>query len=458
MVLKFLPTAWGCFVRMGGVPPSRGTVRFGSFEVDPHIPELRKRGFYLSLPCQALHLLLLLLERPGELVTRNEIRQEIWPADVYVDFEHGVNNAVNRLRAALGDSAKQCRYIETVPKRGYRFVAVVERTPRLNPSIVARYADEQARELYLKGRYCWNRRTPETLLTALSYFQQAIERDPNYAQAYAGLADSYALLGAWTYESLPPREAYPRAKAAALKALELDYTLAEAHVSLAMCLAAFDWNYAEAAEQYRQANELNPDYATGHHWYALQLADLGRYDEAIVEIKRAERLAPLSPVIGADTAQILLGARLFDESLAQSGRVLEFDPTFAVAHFGLGQAYLQKEMYGEAMDAVKRAIELSGRNPKFTSTLGYTFGVAGKKEEAAKILSQFEHRSKQGFSHFTNLASIYAGLDDNNQAIAWLEKAYEQRFDPEVLHWPTFDNIRRDVRFRNLMRRVGLPT
>ena len=194
----------------------------------------------------------------------------------------------------------------------------------------------EAYESYLKGRYFWNKRTADGLKVALAYFNQAIDEDPKYAQAYSGLADTYALLGDWQYAVMTPKEALPKAKAAAIKALELDSTLGEAHNSLAFCFDAFDWDFDSAGKEFRRAIELNPGYATAHHWYAWHLSLLGRYDEAIAEMRKAENLDPLSLIINADLAELLVIAHSYDESIRQSRKTIEMDPNFALAHNQLG--------------------------------------------------------------------------------------------------------------------------
>ena len=219
-------------------------------------------------------------------------------------------------------------------------------TPREQAALKSvRVVNPQAYESYLKGRYFWNKRTADGLKVALAYFNQAIEEDPNYAQAYSGLADTYALLGDWQYAVMTPKEAYPKAKAAALKAVELDNALGEAHNSLAFVLDGFDWDLDSGGKEFRRAIELNPGYATAHHWYAGHLALLGQYDEAIAEMKKAESLDPLSLIINADLAELLVLAHSYDEAIGQSRKTIEMDPNFAMAHNQLAQAYLQKHMY-----------------------------------------------------------------------------------------------------------------
>jgi len=314
----------------------------------------------------------------------------------------------------------------------------------------------EAHEAYLKGRYFWNQRTAEGLKKAVGYFNQAIERDPIYAQAYAGLADSYALMGDWEYGVLPPAEAFPKAKAAATRALALDNALGEAHTSLAFVLDLFDWDWVAAEREYRQAVELSPSYATAHQWYTWHLIVLGRNSEAITEIRRAESLDPLSLIISADMADVLLIARRYDESIQQSRKTMEMDPRFAVAHYQVGQVFVQKHMYNEGIAELQKAIGFSGGNKTFRSNLAYAYATSGRRSEALEILHDLKSRSNNGFSHASEIALIYVGLDENDQAMTWLEKAYGERFNPSVLLRPSFDPLRSNPRFQDLLRRIGL--
>jgi TolB-like protein/DNA-binding winged helix-turn-helix (wHTH) protein/Tfp pilus assembly protein PilF len=551
---------------MGTAAQPRRLVRFGVFELDLRAGELRKRGLKLPLQGQPIQILIMLTERAGELVTREELRQKLWSADTYVDFEQGLNAAVKRLRSTLNDSADNPRFVETLPRRGYRFIApvdvvdvsqaivnaaaasdppplivpdsvdvsrqaaprkhfvrpalvglallliialtawrlhpwnrpspiiqslavlplenlsgdasqdyfsdgmtdelitqlgqiselrVISRTSMMNyrgarkplPQIArelnvdamvegtvlrsgsrvritaqlilassdkhlwansyegelrdtlalqsdvaraiagqiraklnpqedaglrkARPVNPEAFEAYLKGRYFWNKRTGDGLMKAVEYFNTALEKDSAYAPAYAGLADSYALMGDWEYGVLAPKEAFPKAKAAATRALQLDDTLGEAHTSLAFCLDVFDWAWDSAEKEFKRAIELSPDYATAHDWYAWHLIMQGRKTEAIAEMKKAESFDPLSLIVSADMADILLIARLLDESMRQSQRTIEMAPEFPVAHYQLAQAFAQKQRYGEAIAELQKAIALSGGNQTFKSTLAY---------------------------------------------------------------------------------------
>jgi TolB-like protein/DNA-binding winged helix-turn-helix (wHTH) protein/Flp pilus assembly protein TadD len=632
----------------------RGRPRFGVFELDLRAGELRKRGLRIRLQEQPFQVLAMLLEHPGEVVTREELQKKLWPADTFVDFDHGLNKAINKIREALGDSAESPRFVETVARRGYRFLAEVkvadnasvdgpkpathssgqahersnlpgESTTRRSllattvrntfvfvlllliasfafwklrsgsgPSPVIRslavlpleslsndasqdyFADgmtdelisdlgqisalrvisrtsvmaykrarkplpQIARELnvdaviegtvlrsgdqvritaqliqassdkhlwsesyegdlrdtlalqnqvaraiadqirinlnsqeqaalknvrvvnpeayesYLKGRYFWNKRTADGLKVALAYFNQAIEEDPKYAQSYSGLADTYALLGDWQYAAMTTKEALPKAKAAAIKALELDSALGEAHNSLAFCLDGFDWDFDSAGKEFRRAIELNAGYATAHHWYAWHLGLLGRYDEAIVEMRKAENLDPLSLIINADLAELLLLAHSYDESIRQSRKTIEMDPNFAFAHNQLGQAYLQKRMPDQAIVELQKAVLLSQGSPTCMANLARAYAASGKRSEAAKLLNDLEKLSNPTYSHASEIAVIYAALGDKVQAMTWLEKGYEERFNPGVLLRPGFDPLRSDPRFQDLVRRIGLP-
>jgi TolB-like protein/DNA-binding winged helix-turn-helix (wHTH) protein/Tfp pilus assembly protein PilF len=637
-------------------------VRFGTYEVSLQSGEVRKAGLRIRVQQQPLKLLEILLERPGEVVTREELRSRVWSDESFGDFDQAVNIAIGKLRSALGDSAENPRFIETLPKRGYRFIADVsvvdadahprrpesvagdlpgsqKKKKELEPKVqdaglavvhkrqqwpalqviigsalvvsltiifvvlfrsrghapagirslavlplenlsadasqnyfadgmtdelitdlaqisalrvisrtsvmvykgarkplpqiarelnvdavvegtvlrsgdqvritaqlieastdkhlwsqsyegelrdslalqnnVARAIAEQIRinltpqeqaalknvkvvnpqayESYLKGRYFWNKRTSDGLKVALAYFTQAIEEDPNYAQAYSGLADTYALLGDWQYAVMTPKEAFPKAKAAAIKALELDSAMGEAHNSLAFVLDGFDWDFDSAGKEFLRAIELNPGYATAHHWYAWHLSLLGRYDEAIEEMRKALNLDPLSLIINADLAELLVLAHSYDESIQQSRKTIEMDPNFALAHNQLAQAYLQKHMYGEAVAELQKAVQLSGASPTSIANLARAYVVSGKRSEALELLSELKKRSNPGYSNASEIAIIYASLGDTAQAMNWLEKGYEERFNPGVLLRPGFDPLRSDSRFQNLVHRIGLP-
>ena len=629
-----------------------GRLRFGVFEVDLRAGELRKHGLRLRLQEQPFQVLAMLLAHPREVVTREELQKSLWPADTFVDFDHGLNKAINKIREALSDSAESPRFIETVARRGYRFLvdvtpiadtvrsaspelaaapqpsadaaaprpesapaarsspllwriaaaallllvvafafrlfgpvhsapaihslavlpleslssdasqdyfadgmtdelithlgqisalrvisrtsvmpykkarkplpeiarelgvdAIVEGTVlhsgdqvRITAQLIAVPADkhlwaqsyegdirdtlalqsqvaraiaeqirvslnpqEQAalqqskvvnREAYvsyLKGRYFWNKRTAESLKVAKAYFEQAVTEDVNCKQAYAGLADTYSLLGDWQYAVMTPKEALPKAKEAATKALEIDNSLGEAHTSLAFVLEGYDWDFAAAEKEFQRAIELNPSYATAHHWYAWHLSLLGRDTEALAEMRRAQNLDPLSLIINADLAELLLIAHSTEDSVQQSRKTIEMDPNFGPAHYQLAQALLEQKLYDQAIAELQTAIRLSGSSPTWTATLARAHAASGNKREALKLLDDLKKSSTPAEAHASDIAVVYAALGNKDQAFAWLQKGYDERFNPGVLLRPGFDPLRSDPRFNELLRRIGLP-
>jgi len=321
----------------------------------------------------------------------------------------------------------------------------------------SKVVNAEAYEAYLRGRYFWNKRTGDGLKKAIEYFSSAIERNPRYAEAYTGLGDAYALSGDWEYGILSAQDAFPKAKTAVTKALALDDNLAEAHTSLAFILDLYDWDWESAEKEYKRAIALNPGYATAHHWYAFHLIVMGRNSEGIAELRKAESLDPLSLIISADLADALCIAHLYDESVQQSRRTLEMDPNFAIAHYELGQAFVQKRMLNEAIEQFQRAIELSRSTEIFDANLAYAYATSGRKEEAMKIVKDLEDRQTRHSSTDASVALTYVGLADKDQAMIWLNKAYQARFNPSILMRPVFDPLRSDVRFQDLLRRIGLP-
>jgi serine/threonine-protein kinase len=323
--------------------------------------------------------------------------------------------------------------------------------------LVKRYTDNvEAYQLYLKGRYYWNKRTPDGFKKGLELFQQAIDTDPAYALAYAGLADSYAMLG--DYSVLAPREAFPRAEAAATTALKLDDNLAEGHTSLAFVKMAYEWDWAMADREFRRAIELNPNYATAHQWYASYLVMMGRFDDSIREIKRAQELDPLSRIINANLGLHYYYARKFDESIAQLKKTISLDDSFFVAHQYLGRTYIQKGMNKEAVSELERARELSGNAPEVVASLGHAYAVAGRTGDAQKVLSDLDEIARDRYVLPYFRAAVYTGLGDKDQAFAWLERAFEERHPGLVLVNidPRFDSLRSDPRFADLIRRLGI--
>ena len=630
-------------------------LRFGIFEADLRSGELRKRGVRIRLQEQPFQVLAVLLARPGELVTRDELRGRLWTADTFVDFDHGLNKAINKIREALGDSAESPRFVETVARRGYRFIAdvnvadagaappdtpssgadpleqdrrdlpeaveqlttahvprwqrtltiagalmafaslimvgrmlqsrgssptirsvavlplenlsgdasqeyfadgmtdqliatlgqisalrVISRTSVMGykgaqkplPQIarelnvdgviegsitrsggrvritarlidaalekhlwaqsydgdvrdtltlqsrVARAIAEEIRvnvqpkeqaalknarpvnpdayEAYLKGRYFWNKRSADSLKRAKEYFDEAIAKAPDYAQAYSGLADTYALLGDWQYGVMASKQALPAAKAAAIKALQLDDTLGEAHTSLGFALSGFDWDWPSAEKEFRRAIDLTPGYATAHHWYAWHLILMGRPADAIAEKRIARSLDPLSLIINADLAEILLMAHFYDESMQQSRKTIEMDPNFALAHNQLAEAYLQQHRQEDAIAEFKKAVQMSAGSPICRANLARAYASSGRNADAEQLLTGLKKGANATYSSAAEIAMIYAALGDKAQAMESLETGYSERFNPGVLLRPGFDSMRADPRFQDMLSRVGL--
>src|SRR5229473_3482454 len=510
------------------LPSPSCILRFGVFQINLAARELRKHGVRVRLPRQPFYILSILLEKPGEVITREEMRQKLWSADTFVDFEHGLNSAIKKVRAALGDSPDNSRYIETIPRVGYRFIAPVERvsTAAPNPSDVPvntgliepvltpdgtltqkslnplglsmpRFAasfvilviaatgayftwshlrgvtqpktktasgpesskpvskpvssakSAEAYELYLKGIYFWNKRTGAGFQQAIDYFQQATTVDPNYAPAYAGLANSYTLLTAYSASS--PTIYMPQARAAVKRALELDDGLAEAHTALALIVQNHDWDWQTSEKEYRRAIELDPNYATAHQWYAEHLMWRGRFDEASRESERARRLDPLSLIIAADNGAILYFARQYERAIDKWRSVLQIDPDFPRAHV-IALAYVEKGMFAEALADVEtqRAVTAA---PIYWGIVAYIDGRAGRTAVARAAIDSLLRSTQHQPVQAGVIAEAYAGVADKEQALDWLERAYAQHSnDMTTLKVaPAYDVLRGDSRYQRLL-------
>jgi len=321
--------------------------------------------------------------------------------------------------------------------------------------------NQEAHEAFLKGRFFWSKRTEETTKKAIEYFQEATEKDPGYALAFTGLADSYMslALSEALQELVPPNDAFPKARTAANRALELDETLAEAHASLAHVKFQYDRDWMGAEKEFNRAIELNPNYANTHHWYALSLLWMGRPDDAMKEIKRAQELDPLSLVINANWGFILASAGHYEEGTTQCRKTLDMDPNFSLAHYRLGQILILRGMNKEATVELIKAISLSGGSPRAIAELGLAYARMGKGGEARKLLEELKRRSKLHYVSPFDLAVIYGGLGDKERAMEWLDKAYGERSPSLSLLnlTPAFVDLRLEPRFAELVRRVGLP-
>jgi len=661
------------------------------FELDNRARELRRQGIRIKLQDQPLEILALLLRHPGELVTRDDLRAAIWPADTFVDFDKGLYSAINRLRDALQDSAENPRFIETVPKHGYRFIApiatvmeqdkdvtpspeltpplkpeiseppspkprslrigrktllaglaavlalsavvkwpqiwsvitgkdtlhvrslavlplenlsgdsaqdpfaeemteeliaqfskspdlrVISRTsvmqykgskkplpqiatelnvdaavegtiervgdririsaqlvdarldhqlwadtydrdfkdilslqsevardvaarceiklparqqwsilPTLSPTRTARRLDpteSESYEAYLMGRYYWNKRTGSSMKTAAEYFQKAIQKNPRNALPYTGLADFYAFLSLiGGPEIAPPKDVMPKAKAAAQQAEQLDGTLAEAHASMGHILHNYDWNWTAAEQEFKQAIQLNPSYATAHHWYSHYLMQMGRTEQSLAEAMRAHELDPLSPFINNGLARQYFLSRQYDKAITQAQKALEIDSSYVPAVILIGMAYEQKSMFPEAIAEYDHAQELAGSYavskdkpedkdkdhaapqaaavlPVVVAMQGHALALSGHRAEANAKLQQLVNISRVRYVAPSYLAIIYIGLGNKDEAFEWLEKDLQNRSE-HLLYLttePMVDPLRSDPRFHALTARVGLP-
>jgi len=313
----------------------------------------------------------------------------------------------------------------------------------------------EAYQLYLKGRFYWNKRTSETLRKSIDCFNQAIEKDPSFALAYAGLADAYGLLSGFGAAS--PQESLPQANAAARKAVELDDTLAETHTSLGFAYTA-NWAWPDAAREFQRAIELNPNYATAHHWYSDgPLLAEGRFDDAIAEMKRAQELDPLSLIINTEVGMVYIYARQYDKAIEPLQKTIEMDHTFYFAHLNLAVAYSMKGAVREALEEYQIAYKLND-DPTVLGLLGHFQAITGKQNEALKTLSQMTEISQRRYVPAYSVAQVYAGLGERDQAFQWLEKSYQDHATDLFLIKvdPTLDNLHSDPRFADLVRRVGL--
>lgn len=316
--------------------------------------------------------------------------------------------------------------------------------------------DTEAYHLYIKGRFYWNKRTPEGMKRAIEHFEKAIQKDADYALAYAGLADAYSMP---EYTGLPPQESYQKAQSAAAKAVEIDDTLAEAHTSLAYVAMRHRWDWPQSEKELKRALAINPGYARAHHLYAIYLELMGRSEEALAEAKRAQDLDPLSPAISESYGSRLLNARKYDQAIEELRNTLDMEPSFVSPYLSLGQAYLQKGMHAEALMVYQRFMEIEN-SPWGLGGLGYAYAVSGRRREAQKIIAQLQEQSIGDYFPREEIARVYIGLGDKNTAMVWLEKAYQARSDHLVFIKadPAWDDLRSDPRFLHLLNRIGLAT
>jgi TolB-like protein/Tfp pilus assembly protein PilF len=317
-------------------------------------------------------------------------------------------------------------------------------------------ADPEAYQLYLKGRFAWNKRTGEAIKQAVEFYKQAIEKDPDYALAYSGLAESYVLFS--SYGVAPAKDSMPQAKAAAQRALELDESVAEAHTALGEYLNHYEFDRVGAEREFRRAIELNPNYATAHQWLGNLLGVIKRFDESLIESRRAEELDPLSPIIGMNLADNLIFAGRHDEGVAQYKRALSLNPNFSLIHFGLASPYAAKGAYPEAIAEMHKYLEMEA-DPVGKGYLGLYLAKSGRRDEALKLLDELEQESMKNYVPSISFALVYMGLGDNEKAFTRLEKEISERGANS--RWfavmPELDAVRSDPRFKEMLKRLNLP-
>ncbi len=435
-------------------------LRFGVFEVSPRERELRKFGLRVRLQQKPFQILERLLQTPGEFVGREELARLLWP-DLHVRFDKSLNTAMNVLRRALGDQGRNPRFIETRPGLGYGFIAPVEQVAEPAPGLarrnIAYRGNIEAYQDYLKGRYFLNKLTEEDSRKSIAYFESALRCDLNYALAYAGLADTWSWLG--HCGALPPQECFSRAREFAEAALRIDDLLAEAHTSLAGVRKFFDWDWAAAEAGYRRALKLNPNDAAARCQYARHLSTMGRFEDAVKEIRAAQELDPLSLVISTEVAWILYLSRDFSAAVEQSWKALAMEPRFAPAQNTLGLAYAQMGMVEEGIVELDNARVCSENHPAAVAALGCALATAGRPREAEESLADLKRAARTRHVSAYWLSIVHAGLGECDLAFESLQKAHREH--DAWLVWlnvePRFDRLREDARFEELLQGIGLP-
>jgi len=428
---------------------------FGPFRLEGAEHLLLRNGEAVPLQPKAFELLLILVKHHGHLLGKDELLKAIWP-DTIVEEVNLANN-ISILRKALGAGANGQRFIETVPRRGYRFVAPVrELTGDERKLSGNRYTDNfEAYQLYVKGHFFWDKRTEEGIKKSIEYFERAIRLDPNYALAYAGLATSYVTTA--YREMVPTSEAGSRAEAAARKALEIDEHLGQAHSALGV-LHFRNLEWSEGVREFQRAIELNPSDSTARMWHSYYLMALARFDEAVAEAKLAQELDPLSLIINTQMGTPFFYMRQYDRAIEQYQKALEMDPQFPPARYWLGRAYTQKAAYSEAIEGLRQTVAANPRLRAYVTPLAYAYAVSGQRSEAVKLLDELREQAKQRSISAYYIALIYAGLGEKDQAFVWLEKAYQENADGIIFLnvEPGFDGLRSDPRFHDLLRRMRL--
>jgi DNA-binding winged helix-turn-helix (wHTH) protein len=431
--------------------------RFGVFEVDPDSGELRKRGFRIRLREQPVRLLLTLIDQAGHVVTREQLRRRLWPEGTFVDFDRAINKAASELRGALGDSASSPRFVETLSKRGYRFICPLEGRPTPQGVSTSGGFPSDAHRACLTGRYLWNRRNVSDLYSSIGFFEDALEIDEQCALAHAGLADANVLLGIWGLR--PPDVAFGAGRRAAARALELDPNLAEAHTAMAEVLKGYEWDWRHAERHYQRALELRPDYVTARQWYAQLLVSLRRYPEAAWHIERARRTDPVSPVVNSFLPYIYLAWRDHGRAVREAHRAASLEPHAPLAHWYLGRAYLCSNQPARAAEALEHAVSLGGVASLWVAPLCYARARAGDRAGALTLLHELIDRARHEYISPYDLAVAFTGIGDHACALDHLEQAFSERVMRIVMMGdPEFDDLRAEPRYKRLLDRLRLPS
>jgi DNA-binding winged helix-turn-helix (wHTH) protein/lipoprotein NlpI len=418
----------------------------------------------VPLTSKAFEALLALVRRAGTVVGKEDLLRQLWP-DTVVE-ESNLTQTIFMLRKALGDPVRDHRFIVTVPKRGYCFVAEVREradagdaapeSQAVARALLGRRQTEntEAYQLCLKGRHFWERRTAGSVEKAIRCFQQALDKDPRHAKAYAGLADCYAILSQCS--RLPPAETMPKARAAAREALRIDESLAEAHTTLALVMMLHDWDWRGAQGEFRSALALNPSYATAHHWHGMWLVARGRFDEAIAELERAQELEPLSVAINTDLGLVLYLARRFEDALAQYRAALDLDAGFTDAQMGILMTYGEMGMASQPISSFLHAPEMFSRD--VAAILDAAYARSGVRGYWRAFLDLAESPSSEVYSSPYVRARLYAAVGDRPRALHWIETARDVRDAGLSLLEvdPGLDGLREEPRFQAIVEQVGL--
>ena len=431
-------------------------LRFGVFELDSVTRELRKRGLKLRVNDQSLRLLMVLVERAGDVVSREQLRTAIWPADTFVGFDRAINKAVSDVRRVLGDAADNPRFVETLSKRGYRFIGDVgrENGPSGGHLRTQKLVNTEAHVAYLKGRYLWSLRTVAGLHGSIDQFQRALAIDDGFALGHAGLADANVLLGIWGLQ--PPPTAFNAARVAARRALDLDDGLAEAHTCMAEVSKDYDRDWKGAERQYQHALALNPNYAT-----APMVRTVAGGPGAIPGCCHPHRAGstgrPLSPAITSFLPYIYLAARQYDLALREARRAVDGEPCSPHAHWQLGRAYLFSGQALMAVETLERATRLAGPLSMWEAELSVARAHAGNRDGAVEILKKLQERSTREYVSPYDLATASAGIGDVTSALIHLERSCDERVMRVIgVGDPEFDALRREPRYQGLVERLEL--